>query len=349
MGCVKTMDKTFRAIVFSDLHLKNYTRFAEWNEEGLTTRADDCLSVVDLVFDEAQKRRIKNIFFGGDLFHDRSKIDVSLFNATYEKFNSYRESGISVFFVAGNHDQVSKNEVTNSIQLFDNIENVFVLNGEIIECDGFDIVGIQATENKDILHSIAVGLEVDNPAILLTHSQITNSVTTSGARMFNGLPVNELSKKYVGVVCGDIHQYQVFSNNIIVPGCPLQHNFSDKDSEKYILDVEFCVDKPVKIKKIKTNKPKFFTINSDDALSVEDDFNFYVISCNKVLGIDVVDKIKNNIKNVEFVFDIKTGEFNGEQGIKGMYDKEKVLSEYIDGLSIDFDKKEILELSKSFL
>ena len=63
-------------LLFTDVHVACHKRKVE--------RMEDCLKVVDWVFETARKRNITDILFGGDLLHDRQKIEVYTYQRLYE-------------------------------------------------------------------------------------------------------------------------------------------------------------------------------------------------------------------------------------------------------------------------
>lgn len=87
-----------KAIIFSDLHLHSH--------KGRTDRLHDCLEVLHWVFREAEKNECEHILFLGDLFHERSKIDVLNYLRTFEVFMEYMLDSptYDCHFLIGNHD-----------------------------------------------------------------------------------------------------------------------------------------------------------------------------------------------------------------------------------------------------
>jgi DNA repair exonuclease SbcCD nuclease subunit len=86
-----------KILIFSDLHIHPHKRS--------TDRLDDCIKVLDWIFDTAAARQIKNIVFLGDLFHDRQKIDVLTYQKTFEVFEKHLlNKEINLILLLGNHD-----------------------------------------------------------------------------------------------------------------------------------------------------------------------------------------------------------------------------------------------------
>ena len=84
-------------LLFSDLHCHCHKRNAE--------RLEDCLKALNWVFETARKRGIKSILFGGDLFHDRQKIDVFTYQKTYDVlYENLIKEEFDLYVLLGNHD-----------------------------------------------------------------------------------------------------------------------------------------------------------------------------------------------------------------------------------------------------
>ena len=92
-----------KALVFSDLHLHDHKDRVE--------RLPACLEVLEWVFETAAEQDCKYIFFLGDLFHERSKIDVLNYLKTFEVFMKHMlhdGSDREMFLLVGNHDMYHK-------------------------------------------------------------------------------------------------------------------------------------------------------------------------------------------------------------------------------------------------
>ncbi len=87
-----------KALVYSDLHVHSH--------KGRTDRLHDCLEVLRWTFEEAEKNECKHILFLGDLFHERSKIDVLNYLRTFEVFMEYmlNKPLYDIYLLIGNHD-----------------------------------------------------------------------------------------------------------------------------------------------------------------------------------------------------------------------------------------------------
>jgi len=63
-------------LLFSDIHVHPHKKSQD--------RLRDCLKVLDWVFETAIKKTVDFVLFGGDLLHDRQKIDTLTYVETYK-------------------------------------------------------------------------------------------------------------------------------------------------------------------------------------------------------------------------------------------------------------------------
>src|SRR5574343_241930 len=88
-----------RALEVADLHIHSH--------KGRVDRLNDCIEVLDWIFTVAADYHCDYIFFLGDLFHERSKIDVLNYLKTFECFMKHLvECPVvkEMYCLVGNHD-----------------------------------------------------------------------------------------------------------------------------------------------------------------------------------------------------------------------------------------------------
>jgi DNA repair exonuclease SbcCD nuclease subunit len=107
-------------ILFSDIHIHPHKKSAQ--------RLQDCLKALEWVFETAKARNVDAIMFGGDLMHDRQKIDTFTYYSTYKVLEKYAKEKFKVYLVVGNHDMwFSNSREVSSVMPFDAIENIEVI------------------------------------------------------------------------------------------------------------------------------------------------------------------------------------------------------------------------------
>lgn len=84
-------------LIWSDVHVHPHKKSS--------SRLDDCLKVVNWVFDLADERGITSILFGGDLIHERTKVDVYTYQRLFELLKSRLIlNKYQLYLLLGNHD-----------------------------------------------------------------------------------------------------------------------------------------------------------------------------------------------------------------------------------------------------
>ncbi len=85
-------------LLFSDIHLHSHKRS--------TDRLQDGIVALEWVFKSAIKNNIKSVIFCGDLFHDRSKMEILTLCRVYDLFEKYFSSDppFDLYLLLGNHD-----------------------------------------------------------------------------------------------------------------------------------------------------------------------------------------------------------------------------------------------------
>ena len=112
-----------KAIIFSDLHVHSH--------KDRVDRLNHCLEVLHWVFNLAEKHNADHIFFLGDLFHERAKIDVMNYLKTFEVFMQHMIVGSAnrdMYLLVGNHDMYHKESWDiNSIKPLTAIPRVHII------------------------------------------------------------------------------------------------------------------------------------------------------------------------------------------------------------------------------
>lgn len=110
-----------KALEFSDLHIHAH--------KDRVDRLHHCLDVLDWIFKTALQYRCEYIFFLGDLFHERSKIDVMNYLKTFEVFMKYMHNApYELYLLVGNHDMYHRERWDiNSVKPLSAIKGVNII------------------------------------------------------------------------------------------------------------------------------------------------------------------------------------------------------------------------------
>jgi DNA repair exonuclease SbcCD nuclease subunit len=93
------MIKKPKVAIFSDLHLGLYGNSVEWHEIALKW--------ADWITTDLKKKKITDIFFLGDFFHNRSEISVQTIHVASELITKFKD--FNLLMIVGNHDAYYKN------------------------------------------------------------------------------------------------------------------------------------------------------------------------------------------------------------------------------------------------
>ena len=111
-------ERTGKSLIFTDLHVGI--------SNDKPSRQKIAQKVIDELIGRIDTERIKQVFFLGDLFHQRTAIEVTSLNVANDLIRSL-SSHCELFLLQGNHDLYEKyNSVITSLNIFD-LDNVNVI------------------------------------------------------------------------------------------------------------------------------------------------------------------------------------------------------------------------------
>lgn len=233
-----------KALIFADLHLHNH--------KDRVNRLPDCLATLEWVFKQANEHDCDYIFFLGDLFHERAKIDVLNYLSTFEVFMEHMFDGKEMFLLVGNHDMYHKERWdVNSVKPLTGIPNVSIVQVPLsIRLGGRKIDWLPHTEDPISELDKLKKEEGGAGDLLLGHVAVNGAI----ANLFYGtkadviveydnhmVPVDvELFDDWGMTILGHYHGGQKLTDKIEYVGSPLQLSFGEAFQEKHIivLDLE---------------------------------------------------------------------------------------------------------------
>ena len=246
-------------VAFNDLHLHKFP-YSKITEDGKNELFEAGLNILDQVYSYCAENDICYLFFIGDLFYHRHKIDTDVYcNETYNRIKKHQEAYpfIKLIFIPGNHDQISKSG-KHCLTPFEGIQNVRVihhneiltippLNQKIFCCpyasDSFNLYGFLKDSTKD--------------DIILMHQLIVNSPSLAG-HLFKKDEAVDTSKLTFRVLFSG-HNHRPFSRDGVYNiGAPMHHDFGDAPVLKRFF-IEYDSDKKPLVTWIPTKFPIFAT------------------------------------------------------------------------------------------
>jgi DNA repair exonuclease SbcCD nuclease subunit len=221
-------------LAFADLHLHKFP-YANTTEHGDNELLISGLSILDQVYNYAVRYKIKYMFFLGDLFHIRPKVDSDVYcKIAYQKFcDLFSQDGSpNLIIIPGNHDQIEKSG-THKLLPYSKIHNVTVINdfykrGNLILCPHqYKIENLYEYLRKNS----------DENSIVFMHQLLMNTPLMNGQIFRKNEAVDFTQFKYGCVFSG--HNHRPFKNDelkIYNIGSPMHYDFGDAEcQERYFV------------------------------------------------------------------------------------------------------------------
>jgi DNA repair exonuclease SbcCD nuclease subunit len=297
-----------KILIFSDLHIHPHKKSSE--------RLKDCLNALDWVFSVAEERRVRNLVFLGDLFHDRQKIDVLAYQRTFEILERRMSSKMfRLDLLLGNHDLWHYERLdVSSVNPLRSIEGIRVIDSpSVVEItDGSDSFQMgflpythspvediatldrawkDSDENK-ARRVLGGHIAVDGAVWNVRHNTLSDVVVEHEGDMVRVGP--EIFKKWDRVFLGHYHAAQKMDGKVEYVGSPLQLSFGEADQKKHVLIYDTENDSVEYVE----NKfsPKHLIINESQVEDPDLKGNFVRLEVDNIAGSEI-NKIRNDLIN----------------------------------------------------
>lgn len=258
-----------KALIFSDLHLHAH--------KDRVDRLQDCIKVLEWVFETAAKEKCEYIFFLGDLFHERAKIDVLNYLRTFEVFMKHMiddARGCDMYLLVGNHDMYHKERWDiNSIKPLSAIPGIHIVQSPVsINCGGRRIDWLPHTENP--IKEIAALKQSGNGAgdILFAHLAVNGALTNTFYGVRSDVIVEydnemmvvnpDLFDDWKMTMLGHYHGAQKLSATVEYVGSPLQLSYGEAFQKKHIVLLDLDTMEKTYIEN--TFSPKHLIVSPQD-------------------------------------------------------------------------------------
>lgn len=335
-------------IVFSDLHIHDYSLFSEpLPPRTIGTRAVKCVDAL-----RAALSLIGENDYGimcGDLFHDGSKLRPSLLVEVMDAIEHSRVPRNRLFFIPGQHDYESADGLDNAVLVLGDM--VHILIPGINEFDDFDIVAIW--HQKDIKKIINAAISAwegrgsDKKMFLVGHFLVDAMLEKAGMPSLpNAIPIDQLPI-FTASFLGDFHvPIELKKERMFSVGSLLHNSFSDKNRE-YGSCIEYEIETG-KWKRILVEAPRFIEMNFEDfdpCVEKKDNYYKLLISDISTLKNKLFEykedgwKIVSQLKLDAVSKALKPKE---RQALKSEFTSvESVISEYVDKTGIELSPAHI--------
>lgn len=215
-----------KVAIFSDLHLGIYGNSENWHTVALNW--------ADWIVGELKQKKIKDIIFLGDFFHNRSEISVQTIHVAsmiLERFKDFQ-----MIMIVGNHDAYYKNRSdVHSLGLICGHENIHVVSENLI---------LEEVEKRLLFVPWNGTLPDEKFDYIFGHFEIQNFRMNNYKVCDHGLSAMDfLENRTDTVFSGHFHHRtskKYSEGNIHFVGNTFPMDFADVDNLKgyYILDLE---------------------------------------------------------------------------------------------------------------
>jgi len=349
-----------KIIIFSDIHIHPHKKSSE--------RLQNCVDVLDWALKTAVDRKIPNVIFAGDLFHDRQRIDVPTYQKTFEVFNKYQ--GLEIYLLLGNHDlwHFKKWDVS-SVYPLKSIEGVTVISkpstlligGKHISFLPYthdpaeDLKKVGNNEDKILFGHVAIDGALWN-VMAQTRAEVSvehdGDMTKVDSSIFKG---------WKDVFLGHYHAEQKLASkevdgyNVEYIGSPLQLSFGEAFQHKHIIEYDLETGEKEYIRN--TFSPQHFIIPEKDLEKYDLEKNFIRVVVDDISATGIIEmrqdlmgnhkvgsleiKQKEKKVNEDLVEDAKAILFKETEMLE-KYVEQEDKNEHLEGL----DKDKLLEIGK---
>jgi DNA repair exonuclease SbcCD nuclease subunit len=252
-----------RFLLYSDLQLHPYKEFASY-ENGVNSRLLDHINVLEQILEYALLHQIQYIFFGGDMFEARARVDVIAAKLLAEWKWKVSKAGITQVDIVGNHDLVDKSSTHNAIELYRKIPDQYIITEAQWFKDVYCVPYMHRLEDiLEAVNEVRVGDTKANVAAIVHYGMY--DVPTESYSIIRDLgydtegqvrvsDLDYMEKWFRFVFFGHFHVTHAITPKIHFIGTPLQHKWGERHVETRFLDVD--LDKG-HFEAIKTIAPRF--------------------------------------------------------------------------------------------
>lgn len=340
-------------LIFSDIHIHPHKRRVE--------RLEDCLKALDWVFDVAEERGISRILFGGDLFHDRQKIEVYTYQRTFETLERrLRGERFNLYLLLGNHDLwFNDNTSISSVVPLSALPGVHIMSKptrttiggctwDFIPFTHNPVATLEELKKKPGSPQYALGHISLDGAILhgSTYSDVAiehdGDMVTISASLFD---------HYQHVFLGHYHAEQRVGLRCEYVGSPLELNFGEAFQKKHLIIFDGVTGKKEYIEN--TFSPKHLIISPKDRDKYDLTNNFVQIRVDDIGATDWVSMRKEILETAKLgSLEIKRSKKRMEEHVIQdakaiLYKGDEMLAKYVDEVGCnDLDRDELLRIGR---
>jgi len=258
----------------TDFHAYQWSEFSKPLKDPylFNTRVKSQTEAIHNILDKASEKGFLHVN-GGDLFHERVKVDSRIFYNMYKEYYSHPD--VPCFILRGNHDSYNNDMGSpSSIDTLGFLPNVTVVSTPStfeVEVQGkkvnlyFMPYGENVDEMKDTLHKFGKQAKEDEHAILIAHIGIDGAVQGKHShRLASAFSLDDLCPdSYDVVLLGHYHKRQYLGGrkDVFYGGSTIPLTFNDEGEAKGYDMLSYEGNK-LKDSFVEVPSPKFLTLNT---------------------------------------------------------------------------------------
>ena len=355
---VDNKERTGKSLIFTDLHI------GISNDKPSRQRIAE--NVIDEIIGHIEMDGIKQVFFLGDLFHQRTSIEVTSLNVANDLVRKLA-STCEVFLLQGNHDLYEKyNSIITSLNIFD-LHNVNIVSVPTeVKLNGQNVLLVPWLCGTTLQEHISKGGLSDKYDIMMGHFDIGYSgdirykgqkyvdAYKSGSQNFSfqedGNIISEIlhhTKDYSTIYMGHIHDHETltYANrtwNIVGSPQYQVHDMKRLPDEKkmhgyYILDSENKESFHESV-----SVPKFVTLYASDMVSgTVDESKLKGAIVRRCYDVVLTDEQRSKMDSI--VTDAGVYEEDSSVFVLGVSDEGKSIEQVDEDMGIVVDKFDYIQ------
>lgn len=245
-----------KLLIFSDLHAHTHQAYSRPTSAGGTSRLLDTIRVLSFIREKSAETGIKDVLFGGDLFEAKGRVPVVTLNAVYRELDQWREAGMNMVMIPGNHDLAVRSGDEHALEVLQELGILSIVsspswvfwNTECGECIGITAVPFRDDFRKEWFAVMpnSHGVKDESLRICLAHGvvqgsrfNLDNDNALSDYTNDSIIPVSWLEPFDLSVV-GHVHLPQKMGDGgrILIPGQPWQQFPHEHKQKRGIWEVE---------------------------------------------------------------------------------------------------------------
>ncbi len=226
-------------IVFSDLHLHNWTYGASYSN-GWNSRLTWQSRALSEMTDYAIANDIHDMFFTGDFFHTHESLHAHPLRIANLFIDRLRANGIALTSLVGNHDMATARGEVHTLDFLSAAGNV-VDEVRSLSIDRQVFYCLPYMNNKDAQTAIPYFLaRAPKDSIVLMHQGVANVAINSKGFIIKDevFDVTEVPDHIFHCFVGHYHSFKHVTNKVTIPGSLMQHTWADFGEKRGFLVVE---------------------------------------------------------------------------------------------------------------